>query len=177
VGASWRFVTALEYRFSSQQVPSERSHFFRAQSNSSGHARFFRAQSLCTPGQTCLLNSPGQELVFVSIAGCAACWRRRCDLSRTTTFSHHGRHLQALPAVFARTSEATSRRLVSAVWQCPMAPRINEQIPLEMSDSCIGCFNVAIQRHECSPWRQSLVMFRGSSGLGTWVPPRTWLIG
>jgi hypothetical protein len=22
-----------------------------------------------------------------------------------------------------------------------MAPRINEQIPLEMSDSCIGCFN------------------------------------
>ena len=47
-----------------------------------------------------------KEQVFVSIAGCAACWRRRCDLSRTTTFSHHGRHLQALPAAFARTSEA-----------------------------------------------------------------------
>ena len=24
-----------------------------------------------------------------------------------------------------------------------MAPRINEQTPLEMSDSCIGCFNAA----------------------------------
>jgi hypothetical protein len=34
-----------------------------------------------------------------------------------------------------------SRRVVSAAWSCPMAPRINEQIPLEMSDSCIGCFN------------------------------------
>ena len=32
--------------------------------------------------------------------------RRRCDYLRTTTFVHHGRHLQALPAVFARTSEA-----------------------------------------------------------------------
>ena len=47
-----------------------------------------------------------KEQVLVSIAGCAACWRRRLDLSRTTTFSHHDRHLQALPAVFARTSEA-----------------------------------------------------------------------
>ena len=43
-----------------------------------------------------------KEQVFVSIAGCAACWRRRCDCSRTTAFWHHGRHLQALPAVFAR---------------------------------------------------------------------------
>jgi hypothetical protein len=49
---------------------------------------------------------PAKEQVFVSIAGCADFQRRRCDLSRTTTFSHHGRHLQALPAVFARTSEA-----------------------------------------------------------------------
>ena len=47
-----------------------------------------------------------KEQVFVSMAGCAACWRRRYDLIRTTTFSHHDRHLQALPAVFARASEA-----------------------------------------------------------------------
>jgi hypothetical protein len=47
-----------------------------------------------------------KEQVFVSIAGCADSQRRHCDLSRTTTFSHHCRHLQALPAVFARTSEA-----------------------------------------------------------------------
>ena len=47
-----------------------------------------------------------KEQVFVSIAGCADSQRRRCDLSRTTAFSHHGRHLQALPAAFARTSEA-----------------------------------------------------------------------
>ena len=48
----------------------------------------------------------GEVWVFVSIAGCADCQRRRCDLFRTTAFSHHDRHLQALPAVFARTSEA-----------------------------------------------------------------------
>ena len=47
-----------------------------------------------------------KEQVFVSIAGCADSQRRRCDLSRSTTFCHHDRHLQALPAVFARTGEA-----------------------------------------------------------------------
>ena len=40
------------------------------------------------------------------LLGAQAPGRRRCDLSRTTTFSHHGRHLQALPAAFARASEA-----------------------------------------------------------------------
>ena len=58
-----------------------------------------------------------EEQVFVLIAGCTA-WRRRCcDLSRTTTFSHHDRHVQALPAVFARTSEA-QRWLLDACFTC-----------------------------------------------------------
>jgi hypothetical protein len=53
------------------------------------------------------------------MAGCAACWRRRYDLSRTTTFSHHGRRLQALPAVIHSdgvVKKGGVRWVWSAVW-------------------------------------------------------------